>query len=193
MKNNVENFLLCFLMLAVASCATTAGRHERLEGRGIFMSEIIASMIKEQPDFRYEGPWRHAHSHEEKGLYAIDEFVSKNETIDNWTKLVTVQNFAKKTASPADPKSMMIGLRQSMEQRCPGVVWNIIRERDDDILYEYHLIECAGHPDQHEIARILYGRWNIWRIAYTQKGPPMGEQERLKWVEALSEPSIVVW
>lgn len=80
-----------------------------------------------------------------------------------------------------------------MEQRCPGVVWNIIRERDDDILYEYHFVECAGHPDQHEIAQILYGRWNIWRIAYTQKGPPMGEQERLKWIEALGEPSIVAW
>lgn len=80
-----------------------------------------------------------------------------------------------------------------MGQRCPGVVWNIIREREDDILYEYHFVQCAGHPDQHEIARILYGRWNIWRIAYTQKGAPMGEQERLKWIEVLSEPSIVVW
>jgi len=34
-------------------------------------------------------------------------------------------------------------------------------------------------------------KWNIWPIAYTQKGAPINEQERLKWIENLSEPRIV--
>jgi hypothetical protein len=93
---------------------------------------------------------------------------------------------------PASPKAMMTGLKELMEKRCPGVVWNVIREGDTDILYEYHFTDCGDQPAQQEIARILYGKWNIWRLAYTQKGAPMDEQERLRWVEALSEPRIVV-
>lgn len=190
--DNVQRAFTCLALLALASCATIDGGQETLWSLGPVAQEIMASMYVGHPDIRYQGTWKYGYSKEVKGEYAIDEFVPKSESIENWTKLYTQQNLRRSRSSLASPKAMMTGLKDLMEKRCPRVVWNIIREGDTDIVYEYHFADCDGHPAQQEIARILYGKWNIWRIAYTQKGAPMDEQERLKWIETLSEPRIVL-
>lgn len=181
--------LLLSLLLATA---TAAQRVERLQFVGTIGDEILASLVaKQDPKFRYDGGWKLGHSESVRGKHSLDEFVPADESIDSWTRLFTQQNFARGKGMPAKPRDMMNGLKQSMERRCPGVVWTVLREGPADLLYEFALVGCGGHPDQHEIARILFGRWNIWRLAYSEKTAAIDEQTRAKWIKALDEPSIV--
>lgn len=187
----LQRILACLTLLALASCATPQGGRESLRFTGVIGSEITASILADRPDARYTGEWSHTNSQFIKGQYAIDEFVPKGERIEAWTRLFTLQNLRRGFASPPTPRSMMEGLRELMLRRCPGATWGVIRENPADILYEYHFANCPDQPAQHEIARILFGKWNIWRIAYTQKVARMADTERSKWIQALSEPSIV--
>lgn len=174
--------------------ANAWGAQERLEYQGEILGDVIASMFAEfEPDSEYRGEWKLAHSEVVEGEYAIDEFVPKSERIDHWTRLFTQQNFRRKFSSASSPAKMMEGLRKAMAKRCPAVAWTVVSQSQSDVLYEFHFDECGGQPAQHELARILYGKWNIWRLAYTVKGPPLEGQERQRWLDALQEPRIVRW
>ena len=182
-----RNLVEILIMMLVVGCAMTTGREEGLMSvGGIILSDIKGSA------YSREGAWQVALSKEVEGQYSIVEFVPKGETIDRWTRLYMEQNQRRTLTSPSDPEAMMAETKALMEKRCPGVVWKVIRKSDREILYEYYFEKCSGQSGQHEIARILYGQWNIWRLAYIQKGLPMDEQERLMWIEALSVPEIIV-
>ncbi|SEM79908.1 hypothetical protein SAMN04489760_14913 [Syntrophus gentianae] len=187
---NLQKSLICLVLLAFVSCTTMSGGKESLGSSNPIIMDIRLSVFH-IPDRPYKGGWKLGHSQFIKGKYAIEEYVPKDESIESWSRLYTEQTLARISTSPANPKDMMAGLRDLMEKRCPDVVWKVIRESEHDILYEYYFENCPGTPSQYEIARIIYGKWNIWRIAYTQKGAPINEQERLKWIENLSEPRIV--
>lgn len=189
---NMRKFLKCLVVLILTACTAIMSREETLRSGGLIGRDIMASYFRDHPDFRYQGAWQPAYSAGVKGVYAFEEFVPKGESIENWTRLFTIQTLARTKSSPDDPIRMMTGLKGLMEKRCPNLFWKVISESNHDILYEYHFDNCPGQPSQHEISRILYGKWNIWRISYTQKGPPINEIERLKWIEALSEPKIVI-
>ncbi len=181
------------LLLGTMSGAVAAkGQREFLEYGDALLGQIIASMIPEEHrGGTYQGGWKHAFSNLVQGEYAIDEFVPESESIEAWSRLFTHQNLRRSRSSADSPGIMMTGLKKAMQSRCPEVTWSVIRETRSDIVYEFYFADCAGHPDQHEIARIVYGKWNIWRLAYTEKGPRLDQAARARWVEALSEPRVV--
>src|SRR5262245_37595784 len=82
--------------------------------------------------------WQPGNTQEVKDKFAIDEFVRPGETIQNWTELFTIQRFHKRfVAQP--PETLMYELKARMEQRCPGVVWQVIRRQAKAILYEWRI------------------------------------------------------
>src|SRR2546422_3992237 len=59
---------------------------------------------------------------------------------------------------------------------CPnGFVQNVIAQgfrtetEEASILYESKFTNCPPHADQHEVARVIYGKSNIFRLAYVAK------------------------
>ena len=78
-----------------------------------------------------------------------------------------------------------------MEARCPNVKWKILSKSETDILYEWQVTHCNGKPDQTEIARIIYGKWNIWRLTYTEKVAVLPEETRTQWIKWLAEPEVI--
>src|SRR5262245_42266803 len=120
--------------------------------------------------FRFsEAHWQPGSTQAVQGMFAIDEFVRPGETLQNWTELLTIQRFHKRfVAQP--PETLMYELKTRMEQRCPGVVWQVIRRQEKSILYEWQIATCPSHPAQHEIARLLDGEVTLWRLAYTVRG-----------------------
>ncbi len=184
--------LILLSLLPAGTAAAGQAPREFLEyGEGL-TGNIIASMIPQDVRGSAEEPaWQHAFSNVVRGEYAIDEFVPAGDSIDSWTRMFTQQNLRRKRSSPASATRMMADLRTIMEKRCPQVSWSIIRESDADVVYEFRIADCAGQADQHEIARILYGKWNIWRLAYTEKRPQIDEATRQQWITALNAPKIV--
>jgi len=127
---------------------------------------------------------------EKPGEFSITEFVPKGETVENWSELMTIQNFAKTRGSPEE---FFEGLKALREKRCPGsTTWNVINKDERSILYEWKAKPCAGFPEQHEISRIIDGKWNRFRIAYTAKVSEIPAETRDAFVQSMADATVVI-
>jgi hypothetical protein len=127
---------------------------------------------------------KHARVQEdERQRVRIFEVVPRGQTVENWTELVTMQSSARKK-HPA-PRQAVDETKVKLAARCPGVVWNEIEAKRDDILYEWRITGCGTEPDQQEIARYLASKSTVFRIAYSVKGKQMSDADRQQWISRL--------
>lgn len=125
-------------------------------------------------------------------LYIV-EFVPEGETVDNWSKMMTIQNSPiKAVGSFPTPEAFMNDLKAKMQNRCPAVIWNVIQKGEAEILYEWRIENCSPNPDQHEIAKIMYSKVNFFAIHYVSKVKMLPEDERKDWIERLRAADIIV-
>ena len=123
-----------------------------------------------------------------QGKYSIIEQIPEGETVQNWSELITIQNFA---GTRGSPEHFLEHLKAIREKVCPGsTTWNIIEKDKRSVLYEWRAKPCAGFPEQHEISRILDGNWNRFRIAYTAKVKEIPAGKRSKLIQSMSEASV---
>lgn len=138
-------------------------------------------------------PWKPKLAHQADGPkeYAIFEFVRDGDDINNWQELVTLQNFSKSWGG-ASPEDALNSLQAIREELCPGQTdWHVIRKDADSVLYEWQAKPCLGGPAQHEIAKILDGEYNRFRLAYTTKTAQLPAEKREQWVKIIAESRVV--
>jgi hypothetical protein len=186
--NKMQRIVIYLMLSVLASCTTK----ETFLSSGVVAREIMASALVNSPKAGYGGVWKYAGSKQTRGEWVTNYYVPEGESVENWTRRFTFSDLRRSHSSPADPETMMNGLKELKVMQCPKVVWNIIQKGDTDLLYEYHIADCGGHSAQHKIGRILYAKANIWWITYTQKGSPVDGRERQGWIEMLSDLRIVV-
>jgi hypothetical protein len=127
----------------------------------------------------------------------IMEFVPPGHQITAWTELMTIQTFVKPTPPP-DIDGLAASAFEPLSKRCPGrVVWNVVRRwsrteiEQASVLYEWKVKDCPPEADQHEVARIVYGKFTIFRLAYAAKTGDLEPAKRDKWIRELSGARIV--
>src|ERR1700694_2397816 len=118
-------------------------------------------------DDQEQAKWEVGYS-KQSGDITITEFVPKGETVKNWTKMLTIQGFRKSWGSPS-VQALAEGFKKGLAQKCQGVIWNVIENQKNEIVYEWSVENCSGVEDQHEIAKCIQGRWTQFRVAYTSK------------------------
>jgi hypothetical protein len=160
--------LLLALVVALVGCATP------LETASLHVPDSV-------------GKWKTGGGSERRGR-TLAEFVPQDESIDNWSRLLTVQFIEQKGVSPLE---CMDRLRATMQSRCPGSSWQIIQQDSASVLYEWSIARCGSNPDQHEIARLLKGNDGIQRIAFTRKNAELEPSEREQWIRIFSEAYVV--
>jgi|HubBroStandDraft_4_1064222.scaffolds.fasta_scaffold749658_1 hypothetical protein len=133
------------------------------------------------------GKWKAAFASERRGR-TLAEFVPQDESIDNWSRLLTVQFIEQQGLSPMES---MAQLRATMQSRCPRSSWKIVQQDSTSVLYEWSIAGCGSNSDQHEIARLLKGNDGIQRIAFTRKGAELEPSEREQWIKTFSEAYVV--
>ena len=132
--------------------------------------------------------WKVAHAQDVRGAGNIVERIPVNETLQNWTKMVTVQFFENERQTP---QTMMDRLRARMLQRCPGAIWNQLESDRTSVLYEWRIASCPGEQDQHELSRLLQGNDGLHRIAYTEKVANLPANVRARWIDTLKGAYVV--
>lgn len=132
--------------------------------------------------------WKMDYSKTAEGRGWIKEYVRPPETVNDWTKLITLQFF---DSVYTPPKTFMDHLEAMLESQCPNVYWHTISNDKQRILYEWEIHNCPGHHDQHEISLLLIGDYGLYRAAYTQKGSPMDPSTRKQWIKWLSGSKII--
>jgi hypothetical protein len=134
-----------------------------------------------------DGKWKSAGG-SERGGRTLAEFVPQDESINDWSRLLTIQFIEQKGVSPL---VVMDQLRSGMQSRCPDSPWQVIQQDPTSVLYEWSIAHCGNNPDEHEIARLLKGNDGIQRVAFTQKGTELAPSEREQWLKILSEAYVV--
>jgi hypothetical protein len=140
-----------------------------------------------------EHRWHIAHKsavyRKEGYAVAITEYVPPGQTIHNWAELFTVQSFygAQEQMNVEQAKRF---LKEEVTQRCPNIVWDILRQDFNEFFYEWRAVGCAAVEDQHELARLVFGKTAMHRIAYTVKQPQMPVATQRQWMERLSAAAI---
>jgi len=126
----------------------------------------------------------------------VVEFVRLDEKIDSWTELLTMQ-VIRKPRSPEPLDDLVVKMHQETLKRCQSKTWNVINRQfssateEAGMLYEWAIKDCPPDADQHEIARVVYGRFNIFRLAYVAKTSELAAEKREKWIKELSASKIV--
>lgn len=152
---------------------------------------------RENIQFDLSPDWQVANNSETHDA-TIMEFVRKGDNINNWKELVTFQNFARKgNLAPhgpmPSPEDFLDAQKALREKECPGAtVWNTIEQDENSIVYEWQAKPCAGWPEQHEMAKITYGHYNIFILHYAAKVHELAPATHAKWIARFSRFNIVV-
>lgn len=101
---------------------------------------------------------------------------------------------------------------------CPGVAWNVVRQQEKVLLYEWQIAECkptraelqrflkqaeeksmtlkgdetALTADQHVIALVIEGEWTVWHISYTAKVKELSKEKRAEWIQRFSDARVEI-
>jgi hypothetical protein len=182
MKHKILIVILVQLLITTA-CSTTEQKPQTAEQKPV-EEEIkwpIPLLGKE---------WVPGFTQEKAGEFSVLELVLKGETVQNWSELLTIQNFAN---TKGNPEWFFEGMKTLREKRCPGATtWNVIDKDERSILYEWRAKTCAGFPEQHEISRIIDGQWNRFRIAYTAKVSEIPAETRDAFIKSMSDATVEI-
>lgn len=194
---------LCFTMVACTSVTTPVSRLPFSSKSSNDLSHVTAECVL--PKIEYEDVsmafnleadlpmWKVGYFVDKPPRYALTEFIREGDDINNWRELLTVQNFAANSWGLSSPEETLNALMAAREQRCPGATrWNVIEKSADSILYEWQATTCQGWPDQHEIAKITYGKYNRFSYHYVAKRYQLPVDTRSKWIKTFAESTIVL-
>jgi hypothetical protein len=146
---------------------------------------------KEDLSFKLGAEWKMGYS-ASTTKYTILEFIRGGDDIDNWKELVTMQNFAK-ASDKSSPEEMLNVLKAKREKECPGATeWLVIEKNESSILFEWQAKPCLGWPEQHEIARIIFGKYNVMFLHYTAKVHELAPGTRTEWIKILAKATVVI-
>jgi ankyrin repeat protein len=120
------------------------------------------------------------------GESEITEYVLPLESVNAWTELVTVQRFPGVAKRLKAPKLMEI-IRGSTLEMCPSTTWTVVRQKENDVLYEWEHHGCGGHDDQHEVAKLYQDGSALIRIAWTTRNAPASAEKRATWLRVIGE------
>lgn len=194
--------VLLHMVVTACSSTTTPGSQPPAAGMGARVlrtasgecippmtqhEDVVVSLEREEP------MWKLGYSVENPGIQALTEFIREGDDIGNWRELFTIQSFPAKSWVFASPEQSLDFIKSSRERRCPGATqWNIIEKRSGSILFEWQAEACQGWPAQHEVGRIMYGKYKRFSIRYTAKIYQMTSDTRSAWIGRLSESRIVL-
>ena len=164
--------------MAIASAARKKSQEEF--ERALEQSGVIAPHSDERG-------WRLGHR-AVAGNQLILEYVLSGETVENWSELITVQAFPG-LQETTTPEELMFAAKTPTLADCPDAMWNVLRQSDDEIVFEWRMENCTGpydSDDQYEVSKIIRHPLALHRVAYTTKRQPhLPEQERSAWTERI--------
>lgn len=118
------------------------------------------------------------------------EFTQGEETIQNWTELFSSQRFIGIEEKQA-AKKMLGNIRDSLTSSFNDVEFKVIEESPDDVLFFWKIAETNEHPAQYEIVRIVKGKSDLHRIAYTRKSDQKDDENIKLWTETLLSAKLM--
>jgi hypothetical protein len=147
----------------------------------LLILSAITPANAQTPGFDGRG-WTVGHR-QSNGVQTLIEYVLPGQNVENWRELVTSQVFSQ--AVPVTP--FVERLRASLSQGCPSLVWNVIRQEEKTLIYEWRDSGCGGFEPQYELGRVTIEERGLYRLAYAVKTKaPLAAEKRSAWIDILA-------
>ena len=91
-------------------------------------------------------------NHQQSRTRSQTEYILPGQSVDHWKELVTSTVFI--DPNHAVPLAKLVDqIHLSLTAGCPSLVWNIVRQDDKTVIFEWHDVGCGGFAPQSEIDR----------------------------------------
>jgi hypothetical protein len=143
------------------------------------------------PATQSKGGWKFGSEYEIPHRYSIEELIHKDDTIDNWRELVTIESFRRPPDATAE--DVFNKVRLARENRCPpGIMhWTAIDKSAVSVVFEVIRDQpCRDFAPDRELGRILVGTLDVFYLRFDAKGTAWRPGQREDWLKAISEAKI---
>jgi hypothetical protein len=128
--------------------------------------------------------------HASDGGISVREYAAPGESAEAWTRLVSVQVYSDAHLAYPGVRLALAECWAVLQATCPGAEWTVLRESEQDAVYEWRTAGCPAEPDQHEVGRVMHGDGSWTRISVSIKGR-MDGATREAWLRRLDEARLV--
>ena len=128
--------------------------------------------------------------HASDGGISVREYAAPGEHAEEWTRLVSVQVYSDAHLAYPGVRPALADCRAALQATCPGAEWTVLRESEQDAVYEWRTAGCPSEPDQHEVGRVMHDGGTWARISFSVKGR-MDGAARDAWLRRLEEARLV--
>lgn len=119
------------------------------------------------------------------------ELTIKGEKIQQWSELFSKQRFPMMSRSAATVKGMVGSIHESLKNADPNVEFTIVSESPTAITYHWVTTTTKENPAQHEVAKIMKGKKDFYRVAYVKKTDRLDQPELDKWLKIIGDAELV--
>lgn len=117
-------------------------------------------------------------------------------TSENWTEKAEVTEFPIAITLGSsirwNPESVMNSEKARLaKSRCSTEAWTLLNKDASSIAWAWDEIRCPGYLHQHEIVRVVMGRWSLWMISYGIRNREFPDDERATLLEDLMKAKVV--
>ena len=85
------------------------------------------------------------------------------------------------------PLEVMTGVRQVTLEHCPTTAWTVLRQEEEEVLYQWEHRGCRKFGDVLEVAKLYRDGSSIVRIAWATKKLPVTEETSAMWIKIIAE------
>ncbi|MGE4573189.1 hypothetical protein [Parachlamydia sp.] len=155
----------------------------------ISSSVIESKECREQLKFSFDDrEWKEDFQSNDQ-IGSITEYTLKNETVTDWSELVTVQKLIPIKVSAYDYYLDFVkGLKKEVNPL--EVRSQVLKQSEDDILFEWSISGRDG-LSQHEWFRLIKTPQSTWVLRYTTKKLQDVEKQRPIWEKILNSATLV--
>jgi hypothetical protein len=132
-----------------------------------------------------------------RGDYGHEYLYSReSEAIEDWTEVavsreidIGMTNFS---SMSWNPESVMNSIKNNYKKnQCSTDTWTILNQDETSILFEGDVLNCQDYGSQHQITRIVLGKWYGWEIHYGIRNKVLTDDERAKFVDNLMSAKVL--
>ena len=157
------------------------GPRQMVFGAFLLTLSAIVPANAQTPGFDGRG-WTVGHR-QSNDTQTLTEYVLPGQNVENWRELVTSQVFEQ--SIPVAP--FVQRLRAALSEGCPSLVWNVVRQDEKTLIYEWRDSGCGGWASQHEVGRVTIEGRRLYRLAYAiRTKAPLSAETRSAWIEILA-------
>ena len=153
-----------------------------IQMRSLGTRESVGPLPKDERNWKVG----HSASHDNQ---LIEEWVLPEETVQNWSELISVQIFSN-VPLHMTPEKIAAGAAELHKKSCADVSQKVLASSQTELLYEQKTANCAPFRDEYSIRKAIRGPRTMTEVSYATT-TVMNDAEKKKWTEIIGRVKLL--